>query len=1275
MRFGKHKHKKGNKPAQKSPGGPLDGPVDEAGSNSPKAPSGLRERLRRLREKKDGQPRANALAVSPTPSTGDLQKESITSICEEAPSTPSPALQPPTPQTSKTQAQALAPQPQSLWDRAYDALKANNKRLVEDYEALLAGCGESILGEEQAASAHAALDHSSPPRRRLLDAVIAQGLQRMEDQRTKYTVAGHEFVPKDQLAKAAELVLWANSWIGEAVKCSPEASIAWAGISIVLPLLTNPKTAEDDNREGFTNVTFRMRYYTALGHMLQRLGQNPGVSSALMAEADSNIVHLNQHIIEYQIMSALRYSKKGVKRYTGDVFLPVDWKQMHAKIELLEKTVNSILIQISQFAAGEELESLDKTSKDALATARELVSVSEQQLRVLEEQRDIALAQLQAQKDAMQQRLSDKEQTCLHLFRLTGSTKDTTYEWYKDRVEQRVPDTCHWFLQHANFQEWLKRESGPVLVSADPGCGKSVLAKSLIDHELRQIPDTTVCYFFFKDQDQCTVWQALCALLHQLISKKPFLIEHAMGPFTKEGQNLARSTKSLWTILKDAVKDCRTGPVILVLDALDECAEPEFENLLQNIEGQFSGQQPGFGKLKYLLTSRPYEQIVSKFHSLLDAFPYVRIPGEDQSEEIGREVNHVIKYKVDKLAKEQRLSPAVKAHLEKKLLSIEHRTYLWVYLVFEHLEDGFKHTEKGIEAAIDTLPENVSQAYQQILSKSKNTAMVRKALGIVLAAREPFTLAEMNVAVNIELSQDLDLEDEETFKSHLRSWCGLFVSVYSGKVYFLHQTAREFLTGTLLSPTPSSRPRLFSITTRQAHAILAESCMLYFDKFNSDKRLAAEASECLIADVSRHLASDANKGQSEVPPFLRYTVLNWGFHFRMAAIDDDTLVSMAVGFCRADSSSCFMLNKLLSARAFRRTVAMFGLVMASYLGLEYVVKRMVLDENVDIEARDKDNRTPLWYASRNGHEKVVQLLLKNGADVEAKDDYGRTPLWYASGSGHEKVVQLLLENGADIEVRDEDGRTPLWYAFSGGHEKVVQLLLKNGADVEAKDNYSRTPLWYTSGSKHEKVVQLLLENGADIEARGKDGRTPLWYASGYRHENAVQLLLENGADIEAKDNYGRTPLSYASGSGHEKAVQLLLKNGADIEAKNKDGRTPLWYASGGGHENNVQLLLENGEARYKDSRTPSWYASGDGHEKVVQLLLENGADVEAKDMNGWTPLSIASHLGRQAVVQMLLEKGASVSTEDEHGDTPLSLALGRGHTAVIELLKSHGARH
>lgn len=80
-------------------------------------------------------------------------------------------------------------------------------------------------------------------RRAQLDTITKAGLKRLDDTKIKYTIGSHEFVLTDQISQVTGLVSWAKTFIGEAVKSSPEASMAWAGISIVLPLLTNHQIA------------------------------------------------------------------------------------------------------------------------------------------------------------------------------------------------------------------------------------------------------------------------------------------------------------------------------------------------------------------------------------------------------------------------------------------------------------------------------------------------------------------------------------------------------------------------------------------------------------------------------------------------------------------------------------------------------------------------------------------------------------------------------------------------------------------------------------------------------------------------------------------------------------------------------------------------------------------------------------------------------------------------------------------------------------------------
>ncbi|KAH7230919.1 hypothetical protein BKA59DRAFT_504533 [Fusarium tricinctum] len=595
------------------------------------------------------------------------------------------------------------------------------------------------------------------------------------------------------------------------------------------------------------------------------------------------------------------------------------------------------------------------------------------------------------------ERLSEEQQRCHQLFRLTIGSKDTTYEWYKDRVEERIEGTCMWLLKHDHFQTWLNQESGPLLISADPGCGKSVLAKYLIDHGLPR--STTICYFFFKDQDQNTIRQALCALLHQLFSLKPLLIEHAMPQFRKDGQCLINSTESLWKILRNAIRDSQSGPVIIVLDALDECGESEFADLMRNI--------------------------LSKFRILLDAFPSIHIPGEEELKTISQEVNHVITHRIKELARKKRFSTQIRSHLEKRLQETTHRTYLWVYLIFDYLENhGFKKTEKGVESAVATLPKGINEAYEQILNKANKDPMVRKVLSIILAASRPLTVSEMNVAVNIddefEFIDDLDLEDDEDFKTRLRS-C----------VYFIHQTAREFLLADLVSPTPVSSELhwLHSITTRDAHAILAKLCVLYLNFFNSNVTL--------LTDIDGEASYDAGKF-----PLLDYSAETWGTHFREAGFMDDDSISYSVWFRIYWKTSGKMTTKCFT-----------DLMIGSYYG-HYVIVKLLLDKGAEVEAKDsKYGHTPLSLAAENGYEAVVKLLLDKG-NARIEDSIGRTPLYFAAKNGHDTVAMALIRHySINLDQEDDYGSTPLSVA----------------------DRFGRTSWYWAKRCRNFEIQQLLLD--------------------------------------------------------------------------------------------------------------------------------------------------------------------------------------------------------
>jgi len=67
----------------------------------------------------------------------------------------------------------------------------------------------------------------------------------------------------------------------------------------------------------------------------------------------------------------------------------------------------------------------------------------------------------------------------------------------------------------------------------------------------------------------------------------------------------------------------------------------------------------------------------------------------------------------------------------------------------------------------------------------------------------------------------------------------------------------------------------------------------------------------------------------------------------------------------------------------------------------------------DVDARDKQDKTPLQHAAYWGHKEIAKLLIANGADINAKDNAGKTTLdWGRRGKNQTEIADLLRKHGA-----------------------------------------------------------------------------------------------------------------------------------------------------------------------------------------------------------------------------------------------------------------------
>jgi len=102
--------------------------------------------------------------------------------------------------------------------------------------------------------------------------------------------------------------------------------------------------------------------------------------------------------------------------------------------------------------------------------------------------------------------------------------------------------------------------------------------------------------------------------------------------------------------------------------------------------------------------------------------------------------------------------------------------------------------------------------------------------------------------------------------------------------------------------------------------------------------------------------------------------------------------------------------------------------------------KMLIDAEADEKIKDNEGAGPLHNIAFNSHfsahSKLTPYLLSRGAEVDARDEQGHTPLYYACRENRDSMVKHLLDYGADISVTDKWGST-IFDLNLGAHVKAL----------------------------------------------------------------------------------------------------------------------------------------------------------------------------------------------------------------------------------------------
>ncbi|GFG00987.1 hypothetical protein IFM61392_01594 [Aspergillus lentulus] len=524
---------------------------------------------------------------------------------------------------------------ESLWDQAYTALAAENKRLVDDYEKILsrelptaepapkAKENSSSVDEDSLDETGNSIEKNTQDRQMQLQTIIKSGLQRVEEKKIAYTIAGHEMVLEEQIAQAANLVQWAKGLIDEAVKASPEASLIWAGVSLILPLLTQPSAAEAARRDGFTHVTARMRFYVALEPLIlpRDAGSNSHktLSEESKKEFEARIVDLYQHILEFQLQSVLHFYRSRRRNFGRAIIGKDQWKQMLEQIQKLETIIHLDFKKINDSRVRQELESISKSANQSLECLQDLVAVAGKQLETQNEILQVNKQGFQGLRDLLFDVLDAVGLPVIDNARYRSAEvqdEDKCHEHTRVSILKEIMEWTDCITSESIF--WL---SGPA------GTGKSTIARTVAASLLSR-SRLAAGYFFNSNTNEPgrnDTERFFTTIASQLISSIPGFNDHLRKSLGRlKSVNIEKSAieeqfETLIEIPLSRAAADGAGPQnrmsgVIIVDALDECVRrnhiPRIINLLLRLRNIRNIQ------LRVLVTSRSSHTILHTFKSL-----------------------------------------------------------------------------------------------------------------------------------------------------------------------------------------------------------------------------------------------------------------------------------------------------------------------------------------------------------------------------------------------------------------------------------------------------------------------------------------------------------------------------------------------------------------------------------------------------------------------------------------------------------------------------------
>ncbi|KAK4441876.1 hypothetical protein QBC34DRAFT_458153, partial [Podospora aff. communis PSN243] len=479
-------------------------------------------------------------------------------------------------------------------------------------------------------------------------------------------------------------------------------------------------------------------------------------------------------------------------------------------------------------------------------------------------------------------RLQDKFQEDYRALAKLWSSEPRDPRVEKERIELAkgglLVDAYRWVFDNPDFKRWRhSAESRLLWIKGDPGKGKTMLLCGIIDELERPIiaDGGNLAYFFCQATDSRinNATAVLRGLIFLLAQRQPRLLSHLPENLYASDDAMAWITlsKTLFGMLEDPnLKD-----TYLVIDALDECVIDQQKLLSLIVE-----MSTIFSRVKCVVSSRNWVQIEEQ---LARVAQQSKLSLELNAESVTAAIEAFIRHNVQYLSRLKQYEKAIEDEVRQYLSSNADGTFLWVALVCQALAnpDVQKwHTHE----VLHTFPPGLDDLYLRMvryIKKSKDKLHCQRILAAVSVVQRPINLLEL--ATLVELPDSITSYRERLEK--LIAICGSFLALREQSIYFVHQSAKDFLLGKADCETREACQEAFGWVfpqgTKDAHHIIFSRSLNAMSPVLQRDMYGLKAPGFPIDKVQTP--------SSDPLATVRYSCVFWVDHLRDSNSDKDTL--------------------------------------------------------------------------------------------------------------------------------------------------------------------------------------------------------------------------------------------------------------------------------------------------------------------------------------------------------------------------------------------------